>query len=294
MELLVINDGSKDDTLLRATNWQKKYPEIIRIISKENGGHGSTINVGLAEARGKYVRVVDGDDWVEKDGIQRLVDLLPRLEADIVLTDMGRVENERVTYPTYLKKLSDLVLYNEFNIPFIERFPMACISVKKSLLYGLDITENSYYTDIEFIIYALFRANTFVYVNGVVYMYRYGHSTQSVSRKNLVKNIDMLTNMSLKLGKFYQYNHITDNTKWKIMARRIEQIAITAIHAHLGLTDIKYSRKRLDVYLFCLKQDAPYIYREAKRKAIIKMLIMSKGLIYRHICRLYQHIYRIA
>ena len=62
IEVLVVNDGSSDRTVEIAEGYVKKYPEIFRVISKENGGHGSTINRGIQEARGTYFKVVDGDD----------------------------------------------------------------------------------------------------------------------------------------------------------------------------------------------------------------------------------------
>ena len=68
IEVLVVDDGSKDRTAEIGKGYEAKYPGTFRVISKENGGHGSTINRGIKEARGKYFKVVDGDDWVDKDG----------------------------------------------------------------------------------------------------------------------------------------------------------------------------------------------------------------------------------
>lgn len=63
LEVLVVNDGSPDHSRDIAQKYTEKYPSIFRIIDKENGGHGSTINRGIEEAKGKYFKVVDGDDW---------------------------------------------------------------------------------------------------------------------------------------------------------------------------------------------------------------------------------------
>ena len=62
LEILIVNDGSKDGTGRTGREFQQKYPETIRVIDKENGGHGSTINVGIREATGTYFRVVDADE----------------------------------------------------------------------------------------------------------------------------------------------------------------------------------------------------------------------------------------
>ena len=80
-EILIINDGSdKDDTKEIADSYQQKYPEIIKAIHKENGGHGDAINVGLKNAQGKYFKVVDSDDWVEEKSLEKIMQLLRSFE----------------------------------------------------------------------------------------------------------------------------------------------------------------------------------------------------------------------
>ena len=65
IEILIVNDGSKDRTKEIGQQFEEKYPQSIKLVDKENGGHGSTINKGLSIAAGKYFKVVDGDDWVD-------------------------------------------------------------------------------------------------------------------------------------------------------------------------------------------------------------------------------------
>ena len=69
LEVLVINDGSGDGIRDIAREYEKKYPDVFRLIDKENGGHGSTINRGIAEAKGTYFKTVDGDDLVHPQGL---------------------------------------------------------------------------------------------------------------------------------------------------------------------------------------------------------------------------------
>ena len=76
IEVLIVNDGSSDDTATIAERYVSKYENTFRLINKENGGHGSTINTGAREARGKYFKVVDGDDWVDTRSFIRLVKVL--------------------------------------------------------------------------------------------------------------------------------------------------------------------------------------------------------------------------
>ena len=68
VEILIVNDGStKDRTATIADEYAAKYPTIVKAIHKENGGHGSAVNAGIANATGLYFKVVDSDDWVKKE-----------------------------------------------------------------------------------------------------------------------------------------------------------------------------------------------------------------------------------
>ena len=82
IEVLIVNDGSSDNTAKIAQRYVDKYENTFRLINKENGGHGSTINTGVREAKGKYFKVVDGDDWVDTRSFIHLVKVLKESDAE--------------------------------------------------------------------------------------------------------------------------------------------------------------------------------------------------------------------
>ena len=86
LEVIVVDDGSTDGTRALAEEFAARSHGVIRVISKKNGGHGSAVNAGLAEARGRYFRVVDGDDWVNADGMAELLvsDCGPGFSPEII------------------------------------------------------------------------------------------------------------------------------------------------------------------------------------------------------------------
>lgn len=86
LDIIIVDDGSKDNTLDIANSYVKQYPDSIRIVAKENGGHGSTINEGLKIAVGKYFAVIDGDDWVDSGIMDELVNYLAKVDTDVVIT----------------------------------------------------------------------------------------------------------------------------------------------------------------------------------------------------------------
>lgn len=87
IEVLVIDDGSTDNTSNIALKYCNKYPGIFYLHSKENGGHGSAINTGIFYATGKYFKIVDGDDWLSSKALQKFIGILENQDVDIVASD---------------------------------------------------------------------------------------------------------------------------------------------------------------------------------------------------------------
>ena len=81
VEILIVNDGSKDDTAKIADEYAEKYPTIVRVIHQENGGHGEAVNTGIRNATGFYFKVVDSDDWVNEEAFEAILKKLQELIA---------------------------------------------------------------------------------------------------------------------------------------------------------------------------------------------------------------------
>ena len=88
VEIIVVNDGSKDGTSEIAHEYKNKYPNIVRVVDKDNGGHGDAVNSGLSHATGKYFKVVDSDDWVDEDSLHKILEFLKELEEEDKEIDM--------------------------------------------------------------------------------------------------------------------------------------------------------------------------------------------------------------
>lgn len=93
VEIITVDDGSSDRTAEIARSYEEKYPGVFRTISKENGGHGSTINRGAEAACGKYFKVVDGDDWVDSEAFEKLTDFLEASDADCIVSNYCEVND---------------------------------------------------------------------------------------------------------------------------------------------------------------------------------------------------------
>ena len=109
LEVLIVDDGSKDNTAEIGLKYEKKYPSIFKLIKKENGGHGSAINVGIEKATGKYLRPIDADDWVDSNALDYCLERMKNVNVDMILTNFKKVLEKS-------NKTVNVRLKNVFNI----------------------------------------------------------------------------------------------------------------------------------------------------------------------------------
>lgn len=87
LDIVVINDGTPDNSAIMAKEYEKKYPGIVRVIDQENRGHGGAWNHGTELAVGKYLFYLDSDDWFETSELSKLITYLDNVDVDMVLLD---------------------------------------------------------------------------------------------------------------------------------------------------------------------------------------------------------------
>ena len=87
LEVFVVDDGGKDSSLEIAKKYESRYPQTFHAIHKENGGYGSTVNYSIAHATGKYFKLLDGDDWMDRDGLNSVIAELEKHDEDVIITD---------------------------------------------------------------------------------------------------------------------------------------------------------------------------------------------------------------
>ena len=186
LEILVVNDGSKDRTVEIVKGYEKKYPQSVRLIDKQNGGWGSTINASLQVATGKYFKLLDGDDWFETANIEPFIEFLKKTDEDVVLTQYTKV------YEPAMSRVLEICTLPELTTIFIgdiDAIAMHSVCVKTSVIQGkIQITEHCFYTDSEFVVKVFYHAETAIYLPISIYEYRLGLGGQSVAPTSMGRN----------------------------------------------------------------------------------------------------------
>lgn len=192
IEVLIVNDGSKDRTAEIGKDYEKRYPESVRLIDKKNGGHGSTINSGIENASGKYYRSLDADDWVVTENLDRLVEKLQKTNVDMILCGYNECIGEKSILMEDFKSLKDDIIYKFSDI--VRSVKWMCyhsLVYKTKILQENKITidENCFYVDNEYAIYPLPFINTVLIFSDPIYCYRIGVEEQSISATSRMKHI---------------------------------------------------------------------------------------------------------
>lgn len=209
IEVLIVNDGSVDATAEIAARYEKKYPQTFRLITKENGGHGSTINTGVAQAAGTYFKVVDGDDWVDTQSFVRLVEYLKSSPADIVASNYTWIDHttkqptKRQEYP--YQKIEYGRIYPFAEIVGKAFIDMHAMTIKTELvrMANTPIDEHTFYVDMEFVAFPIPYVETVCFFEDAVYQYRLGLPNQSMSIQKMQKNMKNHMRVLMRLNSYY-------------------------------------------------------------------------------------------
>lgn len=206
LEVLVVNDGSKDNSSAIAHEYQDKYPDTFRVIDKENGNYGSCVNRGLKEATGKYIKILDADDWYDTEVLTNFIALLLTLDVDLVVTDfvfvnsLGKVTGNEIRG---YKQNCILNFAQEYDTLVKSGAPMFSITYKTCNLRRIDYkqTEGISYTDTEWSFIPMIMVNTFYYYPHFLYKYLKGREGQTVEGITYIKRTPQRMQIFLRLLK---------------------------------------------------------------------------------------------
>lgn len=293
LEVIIVNDGSKDNTLNIAKKYQEKYPNVFVAVDKENGGYGSTINRSLELAKGKYFKLIDGDDWCNTEGLESLIKYLEKCDADMVVTKYCLVSDIDGSQSI----IDGSFNYDERKMPInnlgeIGALQMHYLSFKTDVLRNskMKITEKCFYTDVEYILKPIPYVETVSFHNSVVYMYRIGREGQSVSIKSWQKNIDMALTVTYGLIEFYSAIENTDISDYKkrYIYRRILESSAGKYKIFLSFKPSKAIKKKMIDYDRKLLEMNKELYLDCRYLKIVRLVRSCNFIFYRILSFMYR------
>ncbi len=203
VEIIIVDDGSTDRTGVIADEYRQNYPDIIKVVHKENGGHGSAVNTGLALASGEYFKVVDSDDWLDAEAYRSLLEKIrdfywgENAAPDLFVCNYVYDHyHEKTTYTVDFKNVfpaGRMCSWDDTG-----HFSAAQYLVMHALVYrtgilresGLKLPEHTFYVDNLFAVKPLVHVRHIYYADLDLYHYFLGRDDQSVNEKVLMKRID--------------------------------------------------------------------------------------------------------
>lgn len=192
LEVLIINDGSKDASSTIAHEYEEQMPDVFRVIDKENGNYGSCINRGLMEATGRYVKVLDADDHFDTTALKTFLQAISTIDTDMILTDNTIFGDNDISKKYYGFELpqGERLFFNDYAKLLSESIQMHNVTYKKELFNQFDYhqTEGISYTDQEWIFEPMSHVSTFTYLPLPLYKYLIGREGQTISPEQIRKS----------------------------------------------------------------------------------------------------------
>ena len=213
LEIIIVNDGSRDRTLRVAQQYADRFTDTIRVIDKPNGNYGSTINAALEIAQGEYVKILDADDRFEGSLLASFIDFLQKIKGvDMVVmpfVEVGARREHRVEYNIYSRKVYDYGKKYDaeqiFGDGVIRFFMMHGVCYRTELLRSMNYhqSEGISYTDQEWVFYPLFGVKTIAFADIALYRYNVAREGQTMDMKVQLRSLSQLMTVTESLAKYY-------------------------------------------------------------------------------------------
>lgn len=277
LDIIVVDDGSKDNTADIVQNYANKYPGIITLVRKKNEGAGSTVNCGIKKATGKYFRMIDGDDWVNSRELDKLLQYLMEIDADVIINNYDIYNEQKCTITEKIKyELKDGIVlpFETFATKYL--FPMHSVIYRTSILQSNKIRlDNGFYTDVEYLLLPVPFLNSAVYFDLDIYVYRIAREGQSVSAPSLMKNLPMHDLVLSRLIDYYENNkNVISKEKKYYISKRISNMADAQLTTLLLFDVDKTLIEKIKEFINKIKQH-PDIYQYFKNGKKVKVLFYS-------------------
>lgn len=248
VEIIVVNDGSKDGTGAVADEYAKKYPTIVKAVHQENGGHGEAVNAGLRNATGLYYKVVDSDDWVNEEAYLKILKTLAELVKSGDMVDMfisnyvyekegkkrKKVMQYRTAFPT-----EQVFTWDDVKFLHVGQYILMHSVIYRTQMLkdcGLELPKHTFYVDNIYVYHPLPYVKKMYYMDVNFYRYYIGREGQSVQEKVMIGRIDQ----QIRVNKIL----IDDCDVWKLKNKKLRNYMLSYLEIMMAVSSILAIRSK--------------------------------------------------
>ena len=242
VEIIIVNDGSKDGTAAIADEYAAKYPTIVKAVHQENGGHGEAVNAGLRNATGLYYKVVDSDDWVNEEAYLKILAKLAELVKSGNMVDMlisnyvyekegkkrKKVMQYRTAFPT-----DQIFTWDDVKFLHVGQYILMHSVIYRTQMLkdcGLELPKHTFYVDNIYVYHPLPSVKKMYYMDVNFYRYYIGREGQSVQEQVMIGRIDQ----KIRVNKIL----IDDCDVWKLKNKKLRNYMLSYLEIMMAVSSI--------------------------------------------------------
>ena len=279
IEIIIVNDGSKDKTDEIGKMYQEKYPDTIKYVYQENGGHGQAVNTGLKNSTGLYYKVLDSDDWFDSDVFVRVVKKLKELEKANAPVDLfivnyvyDKPSENKATPINYTNALPTDKIFTWSDVKYFmpqQNLLMHSMIYRTQLLRDckLELPKHTFYVDNLFAYQPLPSVKRMYYMDVNLYRYFIGRGDQSVNEKVMISRIDQQLRVNKLMVDYYDADKIKEPKLDSYMVKYVTMI--TAVSTVLAIkSGTKENLDKKNELFEYIKSNNPVLYKKMKKTLI--------------------------
>ena len=283
IEVLIVDDGSHDDTPKLADVYAERWPRNVRAIHQQNKGHGGAVNTGIANARGAYVKVVDADDWIDSQSIDTMMTTLraqresanpvDMIVSNYVYDKVGKRRLHTVNF-RHAMRAGEVLTWDDLgHFGLAEYILMHALTFRTQVVResGMQLPEHTFYVDFIYAYQPFVNVRTMLYLDMPFYHYFIGREGQSVQTDVMIRRVDQLLLVNQRmLAATPERGTVPDGLyRYMIHFLTIES-CIASVFLILSRDPANYEKKRR---LWAAINDySPAIYRDVRRKAMARAI----------------------
>lgn len=267
VEILIVDDGSIDSTPEIADDYGSRYPDIVKVIHQENGGHGEAVNAGIRNATGLFFKVVDSDDWVSEGPYRKILEVieevtrsgsrLDMLISNFVYDKVGTKRKKVMKYTTALPE-NRIFTWND-----VKHFHKGQYILMHSVIYRtqilrecrLELPKHTFYVDNIFVFNPLPYVKTMYYLNMNFYRYFIGREDQSVNEEVMIRRIDQQLKVNKLMIDYIELSKLNNRKLRNYMISYLDIImTVSSIMLIKSGTEENYAKKQ-ELWEYLKKHD---------------------------------------